>query len=369
MMSAATQAKVRVYIVLLMLIAFLGPLLWMSPLSAEEVPKAKLSNKNIVLEGVLTTKKRDLNVSAIAFNKDRRLLVVGSDEGSVIQVLKRNDDQTYKAKDERNIELDSRLGNQEIDIEGIAWGKKYVYVIGSHSRKRERVKYKETDPKDNKKAKKNRERLRTTATEPSRERLYRVKLDEEGQAEKDSIDMVTLRNIFANDKLLRPFQALPSKENGIDIEGIAADGDDKLYIGFRGPVLRGNYVPVMVIEFKDEFKENDIDAKVKFVNLDGLGIRDMLWVNKDEFLILAGPMGDGPGSYRLYHWNGEHCVPGRDEPQALLNAKLLCEIPLPDPGAKAEGLALLDRQDDLYEVMVVYDGVANGGARVFSCNR
>ena len=101
------------------------------------------------------------------------------------------------------------------------------------------------------------------------------------------------------------FTKIPSKENGIDIEGIASDGD-KLYIGFRGPVLRGNYVPVMVIKDCD----NPSDYELLFVNLDGNGIRDICKV-EDGFLIISGPMGDGVGNYQLYFWNGVDSIPGK----------------------------------------------------------
>lgn len=334
---------------------------------AEEVPFAERSERSFELKGVLTSKDRHLNVSALAFSKNRDFLVIGLDEGATFQVLKKDGRDAYYASPERNIPLGP--DSDELDIEGIAWGKKHLYVIGSHSRKRLRVKYKEPDPDDNKTAKQNRKRLEKTATEPSREQLFRVELDGHGKADKDSIKVVSFRNIFANDDLFRLFQPLPSKENGIDIEGIAVDGDDNLYIGFRGPVLRGNYVPVMVVEFEDKFKEKDIDYEILFVNLGGRGIRDMIWQSNKDFLILAGPVGDGPASFRLYHWNGKDCVPGDDKRDALKNVRPLCDIQPPKDDAKAEGIAILGRSDEEYEFLVVFDGIADGGARTYRCKR
>ena len=51
--------------------------------------------------------------------------------------------------------------------------------------------------------------------------------------------------------MLQRFTQIPSKENGVDIEAIAVKGKDgdKLHLGFRGPVLRDNLVPIMVLDF------------------------------------------------------------------------------------------------------------------------
>ena len=43
---------------------------------------------------------------------------------------------------------------------------------------------------------------------------------------------------LAANALIRPFLAIPSKDNGLDIEGITAR-DNRVLLGLRGPVLRG----------------------------------------------------------------------------------------------------------------------------------
>ncbi len=70
-----------------------------------------------------------LNVSGIA-EKDG-LLVIGSDEGSSIQVFKKTGPHTYEATASGPIQLDAQ--SAEVDIEGIAWGDSHDYVVGSHS--------------------------------------------------------------------------------------------------------------------------------------------------------------------------------------------------------------------------------------------
>ncbi len=90
-------------------------------------------------------------------------------------------------------------------------------------------------------------------------------------------------------------------------EGVAVR-DQVLFVGFRGPVLRGNYVPVLQLRF-DKPNKNEL----LLVKLDGLGIRDLTAIDSG-LLILAGPVGDGPGGYAIYHWNGRDCLIGQDGP-------------------------------------------------------
>lgn len=56
----------------------------------------------------------------------------------------------------------------------------------------------------------------------------------------------SLRNLFASDEYLTPFLNLPSKENGLDIEGMVVLGDRALF-GLRGPVIGGSAVVAEVL--------------------------------------------------------------------------------------------------------------------------
>ena len=47
-----------------------------------------------------------------------------------------------------------------------------------------------------------------------------------------------LRELLRDDDHLAPFLPIPGKDNGLDVEGIAVIGD-RVYLGLRGPVLRG----------------------------------------------------------------------------------------------------------------------------------
>jgi hypothetical protein len=158
-----------------------------------------------------------------------------------------------------------------------------------------------------------------------------------------------LRDILENDEILAPFLSVPGKENGIDIEGIAVK-DGKLFVGFRGPVLRGNFVPVLAFRF-----DEPDDYELLFVQLGGRGIRDLVAVDAG-FLIVAGAIGDGDASYQLCLWNGEDGVPGEGgwDHQIIKIGELAT-----DPGIKPEGLTVTAETTDAWRLLVVSDGHAS----------
>jgi hypothetical protein len=282
------------------------------------------------------------NISAIDISND--FLVIGADEGNQVQVLKRQSKDYVVVSD---ITLNANA--KEIDIEGIACDGNTVYVVGSHSAKRPKI-------DDDATYEKNRQKIEKVSPEPDRDRLFRFSLDAEGNAQ--NLEETSLRSIIDSKKVLKDFSLLPSKENGVDIEGITIH-NEQLYIGFRGPVLRENWVPVL----KCRFAKPVTEAELVYVQLDGLGFRDIIRV-EDGFLILAGPVGDGPGLYQVYFWDGEDCLPGDRASGKIGRIERLGVIPT-DEDTKAEGLMLLKESSSEYEFAIVYDGLKNGSPTIF----
>ncbi|MDJ0716808.1 MAG: DUF3616 domain-containing protein [Prochloraceae cyanobacterium] len=296
---------------------------------------------------------KEEDISAIAsFN---RFLVIGSDETKKkIQVLKKIEDNSYKVSHDIKLPVSEGSDKEEFDIEGMEIGKdNTLFVIGSHSLKRKKVKPEKTYEE-------NRERIATVEPEDKRNRIFKLTLDSETGELNGSIESINIKETILQDKVLKIFTQIPSKENGIDIEGIAVDGD-QLYLGFRGPVLRLNYVPVVVTKF-----DNPSDYEIRYVNLGGNGIRDLTQV-KDGFLMISGPVGDGEGSYQLYFWDGSDSIPGRDK-QKEAQISLLGKIPSPR-GAKAEGITVMEEISSVYKVIIVYDGLPNGAATLFQVTK
>jgi uncharacterized protein DUF3616 len=286
--------------------------------------------------------KQAKDISALCLIGD--FLVIGADEGNQIQIQKRDGDHYGVIRD---VVLDASA--KEIDIEGIACDGSTVYVIGSHSWKREAVKDQDTYTE-------NRDRIVTPQAEPSRDSVFKFTLDSDGNA--SAIEKTSLRSMIDQDPMLKTFSRVPGKENGIDIEGLAVQ-QGRLYAGFRGPVLRDNYVPILTFEFAPSVTQTNL----LFVNLGGRGVRDLTAV-QGGFLVLAGPVGDGPGSYQVDFWNGQDCLPGRRDAGEVGQCRLLGEVPT-EPEAKAEGIMVVAESASAYEVIIVYDGRKNGGATRF----
>jgi hypothetical protein len=101
------------------------------------------------------------------------------------------------------------------------------------------------------------------------------------------------------------------REGGFNIEGLAEGPRGTLLLGFRGPVRNGLALivplknPEALISAPAEGSE---PSRAEFepaigVDLGGLGIRSMeRMAGTDDYLISAGPVGDGPG-FRLFRWS------------------------------------------------------------------
>ncbi|WP_078120654.1 DUF3616 domain-containing protein [Thiosocius teredinicola] len=261
-------------------------------------------------------------------------LALGGDEGHRLQILK-----CSEAPDEWCLQhkLSLAKDDQETDIEALTYGDGKLYVMGSHSHRRKRLKPELS-------VNKNLERLQMIDEEPLRNRLYKISFDPK-KGKLGVSDHIDLTKRLRKDPILKRFVGIPSKENGIDIEGLAfADGH--LYLGFRGPVLRDNYVPVMLLDY-----EHPKRYELRFVQLAGQGIRDLVALKKG-LLILSGPVNDAPGPFVLWWWDGSDQIPGKD--REVVAAQIIGPVSTPG-GAKAEGLGLLRQSDNDAEILVIYE--------------
>lgn len=266
----------------------------------------------------------------------------------------------------------------EIDLEGLAYEDGYLWLVGSHSQKRKQAKCAGETVKDIK-------RLAKVESDGNRYLLARVPVEEkEGSftlAKKNRLNgnrltaaqlnggkhSNDLMDALDQDNHLQPFFALPGKDNGFDIEGLAV-ANGHLFIGLRGPVLRGWAIILEVVPKED--KEDSARLKLKpispdgrlyrkhFLQLDGLGLRD-LCVQGDDLLILAGPTMVLDGPVVVYRWlNGAKPAAESLVPSGELQR--LFEIPYGQGDDHAEGMALFTPPDasQAASVLVVYDSAA-----------
>lgn len=206
----------------------------------------------------------------------------------------------------------------EADLEGLSVADGYLWLVGSHGLKRKA-------PKPERDAAANLKRLATVSHDGNRCLLARIPLQDEGDGvfslQKTTADGRSaailkgkkkhneLTALLAEDPQLGPFMVIPGKDNGLDVEGLAAV-DGRLLLGLRGPVLRGwsCLLEVKVAEQKGELRLQPLDDsgllyRKHFLPLAGLGVRD-LYLDGDDLLLLAGPTMVLDGAVRVFRWQG-----------------------------------------------------------------
>ncbi|WP_435875646.1 DUF3616 domain-containing protein [Nonomuraea jabiensis] len=228
----------------------------------------------------------------------------------------------------------------EADIEGMARADGYLWLVGSHSLKRRKVKSKDPD--------KAADRLATVVREENRFTLTRLPLRDETPGPGTILSgKDNLTTHLRHDRHLAPFLELPGKDNGLDVEGIAVVSE-RIYLGLRGPVLRG-WAVLLELRLEEAGRSRlrlREPYRKHFLDLGGLGVRD-LCPDGDSLLILAGPTMDLDGPVRIVRWRP------RTRQGVVPEGELETVIELPH-GVKCdhpEGLALLADG----RLMVVYD--------------
>jgi len=183
------------------------------------------------------------NLSAVAVAGD--YLWTASDEGRTVECLKR-DGKGYRFSDQ--IKLDDRFedlpkkhdpgeGLPEADIESLAIHDGYLWICGSHCHVRRHVRGKaKAQPGDAPDVRRLSPKLRDR---PSRHLLGRVKIEGDGGRLAETGENLPfgrrgLSAYLADDAFLGPFLSLPSKENGLDIEGLAISESGTVLLGLRG---------------------------------------------------------------------------------------------------------------------------------------
>ncbi|MCU0538156.1 MAG: DUF3616 domain-containing protein [Hydrococcus sp. Prado102] len=333
-------------------------------------------------------------LSAVLWMGDRSLWLA-SDESTTIERLSYIDDKTYGNHEQFHLQdfLDSFQATDEkgkvieIDLEGIDYSEDYLWAIGSHSTKRKKPK---NDDLDIIFEGKDLERLAEVKTEANRYILARIPMvkDEQGkytlkksegnlsaaylERTKNEQGVVSNLLIYAlkDDPHFGSFLsnsspqtiALPGKDNGFDIEGLVVRGN-RILIGLRGPVLRG-WAAILEIEVEDSspgllklkpIGDNGELYKKYFLNLKGLGIRELCKVGED-LLILAGPTMVLDGSVQLFRLKGGiEQLHDRADKKAL---EIISEIPIGENCDRPEGMTIFPDSNSSNALLVVYDSPA-----------
>jgi hypothetical protein len=130
--------------------------------------------------------------------------------------------------------------------------------------------------------------------------------------------------------------AIPGKDNGVDIEGLACAPGGRVLVGMRGPVLRGIAIVLELAPMRVESPATKADRmrltaigaggrkyRRHFLDLGGHGIRDLCWDDGD-LLVLAGPTAGLDAPPVIFRWKAAKEALGKasiDEEQFFWRAE------------------------------------------------
>lgn len=260
----------------------------------------------------------------------------------------------------------------EADLEGLAYEDGELWLVGSHSLKRKK-------PKDN--SDKAARQLAKISRDSNRNLLARIPVvaadgsyrlaRRDGRRSAACLagngESNELTAALRDDPHLAPFLGIPGKDNGFDIEGLAV-ADGRLFLGLRGPVLRG-WAVILELEVETDAEaperlhlkpiaQDDRPYLKHFLQLGGLGIRD-LCRHDNDLLILAGPTMDLDGPVRVLRWleGAKRHTSGEMVADAALQWEQ--DIPYGTGVDHAEGMTLFSLDSGKTQaLLVVYDTAA-----------
>ena len=268
-------------------------------------------------------------------------------------------------------------GDGELDAEGAATDGRYFYVLGSHSPRRSNC-----------------------SARPDSRHIVRFARDATtGRAAKPGFIASAINNLIDpsvpagyadSTKLWAIMQALPELapfaaegkclgDNGaVNIEGMAVQGE-RLFFGLRGPVVDGA-AAVLSVDTEALFDPAGRAAPKAALTMLALGahtgIRDMVAVT-GGFLLLAGPDDERASqksvNFSVWFWDGRQ-TPDRPGPPATARALATLDtrqvaLRSCDHELKPEAITVLQESAQGYRLMVLSDGLCDGGALMFTVPR
>jgi len=308
------------------------------------------------------------NLSAVVSHGDN--LWLGGDEGTMIERLTKTDKDRFGQH--RRFDLASFIKlpgekNGEIDIEGLDVNDGFLWLVGSHSLKRKK-------PDETLDDQTNLARLAEITEDRNRLTLARAPIAPDASlvSSQNGHKSAVLKNNGESNVLLDALRedehlgvflrkhpdkpATPSKDNGLDIEGLAVS-DNRVFLGLRGPVLRG-WAVVLELTIKEHDGVLHLEPFNKgrtyrkhFLQLDGLGIRDLAFQDHELF-ILTGPTMALDGPVFVYRWKqalnqtGDSIIWSKSIRQELA-------LPFGNGVDHAEGMTFL--HNDPGKLLVCYD--------------
>jgi hypothetical protein len=316
--------------------------------------------------------RRDISSIAVA----GRTLFAACDETATVERLVRAAGGDYHQQE--SIALGSYFDlpagpTGEMDIEGLAIADDVLWIVGSHSLKRDKP---DLPSDDNAKAL---DELADIDCDPNRYFLGRLPLvtdrggvhrvigpndQASGKSGPACVKMKpkgrnALTKVLQGDRHLSAAMTMPCKENGFDIEGLAVK-DDRVFLGLRGPVLSGWAVIIELrvkVSKPGRIKLRKCAPKGRrylkhFLPLEGLGIRDLRFDHED-LLVLTGPTMDHDGTGALFRWQSPLRA-DNDQVHPPNEVERIMDLAYDRGLDQAEAIAFVPQGDDR-RLLVVHD--------------
>jgi hypothetical protein len=226
----------------------------------------------------------------------------------------------------------------DLDGEGVTFSAPYFYVVGSHGCSRNTNEF----------------RLGSFI-------LSQIRVDDSGQPVKDAIqNTYRVSDILEHaGKAAKSFGKDLKTAHGLNIEGIAADGD-RLWFGLRAPLQKDSAF-LVAAGVKDLFESGHDRSKAKpippvRIALGGLGIRDLAVLPDRRLLVLAGATEGPEVAFRVFIADPDD---GSTRDLGTLPA-VTGTVDNEQVTGKAEGITVLDIDADRIRAAVLFDALPNG---------
>lgn len=280
-------------------------------------------------------------------NKNAQFVTVEGDRitvGQPVTLIGDAPDKQTLGKPPKKLDCSAGPGKYgDLDGEGVTFSAPHFYVVGSHGCSRN-----------------------TNELKLGSFILSQIRVDDAGQPVKDAVqNTYRVSDILKHaGKAAKSFGKDLKTAHGLNIEGIAADGD-RIWFGLRAPLGKDSDAFLVAASAKDLFEPGHDRSKAKpvppvQVALGKLGIRDLAVLPDKRLLVLAGATEGPEVPFRIF------IVDPADGSTRDLGAlpAVTGSVGNEQITGKAEAITVLDMDAERIRAAVLFDGLPNGAPHI-----